>query len=96
MHACMDAYQHHAHLHTDTDCDATMMCAVWCKPFVSMISFHKCFFSTIQEFEKFARFTDSLLTRASKLSELSQQLESAFDEAGKSRDSPDGQRLTRF
>lgn len=48
-----------------------------------------------QEFEKFTRFADSLLTKSSKLSELSQQLESALADTGKSSDSPDAKRVDK-
>lgn len=50
----------------------------------------------LQEHEKFARFTDNLLSRASKLSELSQALESALAESGKAEDSPDGKRVKKL
>ena len=48
-----------------------------------------------QEYEKFQRFTDSLISRSGKLSELSQQLESTLAEVGKSEDSPDGKRVAK-
>ena len=48
-----------------------------------------------QEYEKFGRFGDSLISRSGKLTELSQQLESALAEAGKSEDSADGKRVAK-
>ena len=49
-----------------------------------------------QEYEKFARFTDSLLARSSKLTDLAQQLESGLAEAKKTQDSPEGKRVNKL
>ena len=50
----------------------------------------------MQEFEKYVRFTDSLLTRSNKLTDLSQQLENALVEAGRDHESSEGKRVTKL
>lgn len=50
----------------------------------------------MQEYEKFARFTDSLLSRSSKLTDLSQQLENGLVEAGKDCESSEGKRVSKL
>lgn len=51
---------------------------------------------TIQEYEKFVRLGDSLLTRASKLAELSQQLEDVLNESQKGPESSEGKKVKKF
>lgn len=48
-----------------------------------------------QEHQKFKQFTDSLLARASKISEMIGSLETALTEAGKDSESPEGKRVAR-
>lgn len=50
----------------------------------------------MQEYDKFTRFTDSLLSRAGKLAELSQQLEQGLEETGKNPESFEGQKVKKF
>ena len=50
----------------------------------------------MQEYEKFARFTDSLLSRSSKLTELISSLEAAFAETEKSDTSAEGIRVKKL
>jgi hypothetical protein len=50
----------------------------------------------MQEYEKFARFTDSLLSRSSKLTELISGLEAAFAETGKSDTCSEGIRVKKL
>ena len=47
----------------------------------------------MQDFHKFKVFTDSLLTRNSKIAELISQLENELIETGKSEDSPEANRV---
>ena len=49
----------------------------------------------LQEYAKFKVFTDSLLSRASKISDLINQLESVFSETGKPDDGQDASRLKK-
>lgn len=49
----------------------------------------------MQEHQKFKTFTDSLLARSAKISELIGQLESALQEAGKDSESHEGKRVTK-
>jgi len=49
----------------------------------------------MQEHVKFTRFTDSLLTRSSKLANLAQQLENALEELGKGPETSDGKRVAK-
>lgn len=51
---------------------------------------------TIQEYEKFVRFGDSLLTRSSKLAELSQQLEDALSESKKGPESSESKKVKKY
>ena len=48
-----------------------------------------------QEYAKFNKFTDSLLTRAGKLSDLIASLETALEESGKPKDGSEGERVKR-
>eukprot|EP00438_Fugacium_kawagutii_P002681 Skav218890 [mRNA] locus=scaffold328:112567:122918:- [translate_table: standard] len=48
------------------------------------------------EYATFKKFGDSLLTKASKLTDLVADLEKAFEESGKSEDSFEGKRLTKY
>ena len=50
----------------------------------------------MQEYEKFIRFCDSLLSRAGKLSELSQSLEQGLEESGKSETSFEGKKVKQY
>jgi hypothetical protein len=52
-------------------------------------------YGPLQEHGKFKTFTDSLLSRASKISDLINQLESVFSETGKPDDGPDASRLKK-
>ena len=44
---------------------------------------------------RFNKFTDSLLTRAGKLSDLIASLETALEESGKPKDGSEGERVKR-
>ena len=49
----------------------------------------------LQEYTKMVSFSNSLLARSSKLTELCQLLETALEEAGKKPDSTEGKRVTK-
>lgn len=49
----------------------------------------------MQEYDKFTRFTDSLLSRSSKLANIAQQLENTLEELGKGPESSDGKRVAK-
>ena len=49
----------------------------------------------MQDYDKFNVFCNSLLGRTTKLADLCQQLESALDEAEKSPESSEGQRVAK-
>ena len=51
--------------------------------------------SKIQEFDRFKTFANSLLGRASKISDLISELEGAADLAKKGPETSDGQRVTK-
>lgn len=48
-----------------------------------------------EEYGKFKQFTDSLITRSSKLAELINSLEGALEESGKDAESADGKRVSK-
>lgn len=49
----------------------------------------------LEEYGKFAKFTDSLLARSTKLSDLIGQLESCLTETNKTQDSIEGKRVEK-
>lgn len=72
---------------------------IWC--WWMLQSFYLLFWCSIpsfvhQEYEKYGRFTESLLSRASKLTELCQRLETALVDSGKSEDSSEGKRVSKY
>ena len=48
-----------------------------------------------QEFERFKKFGESLLSKSTKLAEVIGDLEAALEESGKGEDSGDGRRVAQ-
>lgn len=49
----------------------------------------------VEEYAKFLKFSDSLLTRSSKLADLISNLETALEESGKSKDGSEAGRVKK-
>ena len=48
-----------------------------------------------QEFDRFKKFGESLLSKSTKLAEIIGELEAALEESGKGEDSSDGRRVAQ-